>query len=54
MTVQIGTIRSLIDHSYSLRACCNGCGHNVELDLDSLGRRLGFDHSTMHGDLAGC
>jgi hypothetical protein len=44
-------IRALIDHHYQLRASCYGCRHNMVLDLQALGERLGFDHSTMHDDL---
>ena len=51
MTASIGTIRDLINHDYTLTAWCRGCQHSRALDLQKLGERLGFDHSTMHDDL---
>lgn len=57
-TVQpIDTIADHIAKGYTLRAYCerhgaNPCGHSVELDLQALGRRLGFDHPCRHHDLA--
>ena len=49
--IVINHIRSLIDHHYELRVSCYGCRHNRVLDLQALGKRLGFDHPTMHDDL---
>jgi hypothetical protein len=49
-SIVIDHIRALIDHHYQLRVNCR-CHHNRILDLQALGERLGFDHSTMHDDL---
>lgn len=51
MTDTLDTIGALIKMEHNLRAYCNACHHCVKLDLQSLGQRLGFDHSTMHNDL---
>ena len=50
-SIVINSIQSLIDHRYQLRASCHSCRHHVVLDLNRLGKQLGFDHSTLHGDL---
>ena len=41
----------MIANNVRLTAWCNPCRHHDVLDLDALGRQLGFDHSTMHDDL---
>ena len=48
----INTIRGLLDHRIGLAAFCNVCRPTVLLDLDARRQRLGFDHSTLHDDLA--
>ena len=53
----VDTIAQHIAQRDSIRAYCERpgeprCGHSTELDLDSLVRRLGYDHSTMHKALA--
>ena len=42
----------LIDDDMSLHAWCQSCRHHVDLDLDALGKRLGYEHSTMADELA--
>lgn len=49
--VVIDHIQALIDARYTLRAWRERCGHHKVLDLQKLGERLGFDHSTMHDNL---
>lgn len=49
--ISLSTIQALIDHPHTLRAWCDRCGHHKVLDLQALGERLGFNHSTMHDDL---
>jgi hypothetical protein len=48
----INTIGGFINHGVTLTAWCEACQHTVELDLDALGQRLGFDHSVLHDALA--
>ncbi len=48
----IDTIGSLIEHPHKLGATCHTCHHFRWLDLQALGERLGFEHSTMHDALA--
>ena len=43
----INTVQGLIDNNVRLTAWCNHCRHHDVLDLDALGQRLGFDHSTL-------
>ena len=42
--IVINSIQSLIDHRYQLRASCHSCRHHAVLDLNRLGKQLGFDH----------
>lgn len=51
MSIALDHIQALIDHPHTLRAHCNRCRHHTALDLQKLGERLGFDHSTLHDDL---
>lgn len=51
MSIDLDTIGSLLEHEHNLRAYCNACHHCTKLDLNALGKRLGFNHSTMHDDL---
>jgi hypothetical protein len=50
--IAIGTIAECIRHNYGLRANCTPCHHTAVLDLQVLGGRLGFGHSTLQQDLA--
>lgn len=52
MSIILNTIQSLINYPHELGAHCKKCGRFKWLDLQALGGRLGFDHSTMHRDLA--
>lgn len=49
--ISLDNIQALIDTPHTLRAHCHSCRHQKVLDLQKLGERLGFDHSTMHNDL---
>ncbi|WP_157014916.1 hypothetical protein [Mesorhizobium xinjiangense] len=42
----------MIDYDHNLTAHCNACRHHCRLDLEALGRRLGFEHSTLARALA--
>ena len=51
------TVAEHIAGGYSIRAYCERggeplCGHSVELDLEALGNRLGFEHHCTHDALA--
>ncbi|MCD4511506.1 hypothetical protein LQT97_09675 [Brucella pseudogrignonensis] len=45
------TIGECIKYGYKITAYCNGCHHNVALDLSYLAEKLGSDHGAMHKDL---
>ena len=49
---QNGTLGALIDNGYTLWAHCyrRGCNHSSKIDLQTLARKLGRTHSTMHKD----
>ena len=54
---EIGTIANRISEGYAIHANCNGdanprCNHSAMLDLDALGRRLGYDFPAKHDPLA--
>jgi len=45
------TLGECIKYGYRITAYCNGCHHNVALDLPALAEKLGEDHGALHNDL---